>query len=364
MINNSIVRATTRQLLYGERTKVEPSKPVVPNIEKAIETLRGGKQPELGAPVEYAITEPLSLPRFKTAIVTMFTDTIESQSISIYNGQLMERHPMQGLRLTNTSKQSLSEGPVALYQNEQLIGQAILPDLNPGEYRLLSYAVDLSARVEVKHDGISVTPVSKAIRTGNYISVNRQRDTSTFSVGNSSAQPKVVWVTVPKLPNWKLIAPAKPVETTASYYRFEVKVAANATEKLTVVQELDQETVSALTNLDDKLMEEELKSTSTPPNVKAALAKIKLAKQTLLENDMAVKAEATAIELINTEQTRLRANIEKVPMASEVYKRYLKKFDEQETELETRQGKVKELTTKQTKLRAELNSLLKELKVE
>jgi hypothetical protein len=362
--SQGFVRPTTRQLLYGQRTGVPPE--AAPN-EKAplkVDLERSIKQPELGAPVEYAIADPLSLPRFKTAIVTMFTDSLESQAISIYNGQLMERHPMQGLKISNSSKQSLSEGPVAISVDDQLVGQAVLPDLNPGEYRILSYAIDLGVLVDEDFDAQNVTPVSKAIRTGNYISKNRHRDTTTFAVANSSASAKVVWVTVPKRDNWKLIPPAKPIETTPSYYRFEVKVPAKSTEKLTVVQEMDQESVIALAKLEDKTLDEEANAAATPPAVKAALAKIKLAKTTLLESDKTLKAEATAMELINTEQTRLRANMDKVPMASEVYKRYLKKFDEQETELETRQAKVKELTAKKQGLEKELAELLTTLKAE
>ncbi len=359
-----IVRGTTRHLLYGQRYKLEPSKPVDALTAKASDAQSSAKQPELGAPVEYVITEPLTLPRFKSAIVTLFTDTIETQPISIYNAAILDKHPMQGIRLVNKSKQVLTEGPVAVYENDQVAGQATLPDLRPNESRLLSYAVDLNTRVDENFDGGTTTPVSKAIRTGQYVSTVRKRDSLTFLVKNSSNQAKVVWVTVPMRVDWKLIAPAKPIEQTANLYRFEVKVPANTTEKLTVIQEKDEVTTRELAKLEDTTLDEELKATSTPPNVKAALAKIKLAKTTLDENNKVLKIETTAMELIITEQTRLRANIEKVPMASEVYKRYLKKFDEQETELETRQAKTKEITAKQAKLKAELEELLKSLSAE
>ena len=62
-------------------------------------------------------------------------------------------------------------------------------------------------------------------------------------------------------------------------------------------------------------------------------------------NAKAIAYEQSSLKQIETDQTRLRANIEKVPPASEAFKRYLKKFDEQETEIETRRKKVIELTT-------------------
>ena len=46
---------------------------------------------------------------------------------------------------------------------------------------------------------------------------------------------------------------------------------------------------------------------------------------------------------IAADQERLRANLEKVPPTSEAYKRYLKKFDTQESEIEQLQEAVKQL---------------------
>ena len=41
----------------------------------------------------------------------------------------------------------------------------------------------------------------------------------------------------------------------------------------------------------------------------------------------------------------MRANLERVPQASVAYKRYLKKFDDQETEIEARRAKLTNETT-------------------
>jgi hypothetical protein len=48
----------------------------------------------------------------------------------------------------------------------------------------------------------------------------------------------------------------------------------------------------------------------------------------------------------------MRANMERVPQTSEAYKRYLKKFDDQETEIEKRReqiGKFQETAEQQRK---------------
>jgi hypothetical protein len=43
------------------------------------------------------------------------------------------------------------------------------------------------------------------------------------------------------------------------------------------------------------------------------------------------------------DQGRLRANLREMPPAAETYKRYLKKFDEQETQIEKYQADIKKL---------------------
>ena len=45
---------------------------------------------------------------------------------------------------------------------------------------------------------------------------------------------------------------------------------------------------------------------------------------------------------ITDDQARLRQNLEKVPATSEAYKRYVKKFDDQETQIEKLQEQLKQ----------------------
>jgi hypothetical protein len=56
-----------------------------------------------------------------------------------------------------------------------------------------------------------------------------------------------------------------------------------------------------------------------------------------------INDERSALKAIAEEQARIRANIERVPRDSDAFKRYLRKFDDQETEIERRQSKVTEV---------------------
>src|SRR6202042_2169544 len=47
------------------------------------------------------------------------------------------------------------------------------------------------------------------------------------------------------------------------------------------------------------------------------------------------------LKVIVDDQARLRANLKEMPATAEAYKRYLKKFDDQETQIEDYQAKIK-----------------------
>jgi hypothetical protein len=67
---------------------------------------------------------------------------------------------------------------------------------------------------------------------------------------------------------------------------------------------------------------------------------------------------------ITTDQARLRANLKEMPPTAAAYKRYLEKFDKQETEIEQLQDKIKQLQQKEFTERKSFESFLAALIVE
>ena len=73
---------------------------------------------------------------------------------------------------------------------------------------------------------------------------------------------------------------------------------------------------------------------------------------------------AGATKEITDDQTRLRANFEKVPPTSAAYKRYLEKFDAQETEIEKLQALIKAKQATEKAQAKELEDYIAALNVE
>jgi septal ring factor EnvC (AmiA/AmiB activator) len=67
---------------------------------------------------------------------------------------------------------------------------------------------------------------------------------------------------------------------------------------------------------------------------------------------------------ITTDQTRIRANLKEVPKDSEAYQRYLKKFDDQEKEMDDLHAKLKTLQEQDNKARAAFEIYLSNITVE
>ena len=67
---------------------------------------------------------------------------------------------------------------------------------------------------------------------------------------------------------------------------------------------------------------------------------------------------------ITTDQERLRANLKIVPQTSAAYKRYLDKFDTQETEIERLRTQVKQLQADVKAQQAAYEKFLAELTVD
>lgn len=318
----------------------------------------------LGEAFEYAITEPVSLPRFKSALLPFLNEAIEIERISLFTQQVLASHPLKGLRIKNTSKLYIAQGPVTVFEGDTVAGQARLADVKPNESRLLSYAIDLDVSMKAEPVLTELKTLSVKIVVGELKTDEQTKTTEKFTALNKSAEDRTIWVTLPAKKDWKLLAPAKAVETTPDLNRYELKALAGKDAALEVIQQRDQTVTSSLLNYDDRQLENAQKLATASPAVIAALGKIRDALPAPKLTDLAIAEEMAALKTINEAQERMRKNLEVTTKESDIYKRYLKKFDDQETEIEKRQAKIVELTKTKERLAKEFRALVLGLNAE
>lgn len=297
----------------------------------------------LGDFFQYSIDQPVTLPRQKSAMIPIVNKDVDGSRVSIYNELTLAKHPLLGLKFKNTTGLHLMQGPITIFEGSSYAGDARIMDLQPNEDRLISYAIDLGTEVEPVYKREPDRLLSVKIDKGILTAINKLRETKTFNVKNRSEHDRVLLIEHPFRPDFKLIKPEKPAEKARDVYRFELKVAAGKTASLPVIEERDIVSHIALTDYPTDSVRFYLSSNVTSEKVREALKKALALKDEVEKT----RREHTQVNLdlnrITQEQARLRANLERVPVNSDLAKRYLEKLGNQETEIEKLQAQLKKL---------------------
>jgi hypothetical protein len=298
---------------------------------------------ELGDFFQYQIEHPVTLPRQKSALLPIVNQEVDGTKVSIYNEATHAKFPLLGLRFKNTTKLHLMQGPITVFDNSSYAGDARILDLQPKEERLISYAIDLGMEVEpVVHEAKNRI-IQVKIAKGTLEATHKVRDSKTYTIKNRTDHDRTVLIEHPYRPEFKLLAPEKFSERARDVYRFEVQVPAGKTAKQDVVEEQDIAEIVELGNADDQTLRFFLSQTVVSDADKATLRRGMALKAKVAATQQEIAHRTRRLEDIRQDQARLRANLKEVPPASEAYKRYIKKFDDQETEIEQLQEAIKKL---------------------
>lgn len=312
---------------------------------------RGG---EVGELFQYAIAMPVTLARQQSAMLPIVGEAVQAEKVSIYNPQTLDKHPLAGLKLTNSTKLHLMQGPITLFDGDVYAGDAMIRDLAPGAQRLLSYAIDLETEVAAATKSKPDQLVSVALARGTMTVTRKLTRIQEYTVRNSGRKPKKLLVEKPFEVDWNLVRPAKPEEKTRDQYRFAVQAAPGASTALVVEEERIEHQLTALTNVDDQTVRVYLSAPTVSDKVKQALAEIVKRKGALADVDRRrAELDRQAAEIAG-EQGRIRQNMERLDRAGDLYQRYVKKLSEQEDQLER-------IRTDVEKLRAQVDTLRKAL---
>ena len=298
---------------------------------------------------QYLIEQKVTVPRQKSAMLPLINEDVKGTRLSIFNEKVQSKHPMLGLRFKNTTGQPLMQGPVMVHEGGRYAGDARIMDMQPNEERLLAYAVDLGTEVLGVQSQKPERIVSAKVVRGVLHSTCTLQKTKTYHVKNRSKQDRIVVVEHPFTPDWKLTSEEKPGEISREVYRFEVKVPSGKLVKLDVTEEKSQTVTGLLNTLDDTTLKLYIHSQVTNDKMREALKKVIETRQSIAGDQTEIKSLDERLKAIVVDQVRLRENIARVPQQSEVYKRYLAKFDTQETQIEKLQG---DLEKKREELRA------------
>ena len=72
---------------------------------------------ELGELFQYRISTPVTLSRNRSAMLPIVNEKVEGEKLSIYNEAVQPKHPLNGLRLKNTTQLHLMQGPITVFDD-------------------------------------------------------------------------------------------------------------------------------------------------------------------------------------------------------------------------------------------------------
>ena len=319
---------------------------------------------DVGDRFKYVVDDRVSLARQKSGLLPIINQDVEAGKVSVFNEAIHAKFPVLSLRLKNTAAHPLTQGPVTVYEEGNYAGDARLLDLQANEERLLGYALDLGMEVKAEAKSFPQKLTALKIQKGVLQATNKLRQTRTYLVMNRAKQGRLLLIEHPVRPDWKLALPEKPAERTREVYRFQTGVPAGKGTKLEVAEERTFDEYSALTSASDEQLHLYLSGGVASPRVKEALNKAITLEESVVRSQRDLGQRTGELNEITTDQERLRANLKIVPQTSAAYKRYLDKFDTQETEIERLRTQVKQLQADVKAQQAAYEKFLAELTVE
>jgi hypothetical protein len=312
---------------------------------------------------EYRIDQPVTLAKHQSALLPIIGHMLQGQKLAVYNQSVNATHPLQGYRLKNTSTLYLMQGPITLFDGGTYAGDARIEDLPPGGDRLISYALDLKTEVEPKVEGGMQELTTVSLKKGTMLVSRRLVEDRTYLIKNRDQKAKTVLIEQPYRADWKLVEPKEPAERTRNLYRFSVTVEAGKTATLRVKETLPiQESILLMdSGLDQIAYFQQAKEVS--PKVKDALQRLVQLRSKLDETRAQRSRLDHRIGEMTTEHGRIRENMQRLPQNSDLYSRYVKKLDQQETELEKLRKDIEGLKNTEEEQRRELQNYVMNLDV-
>jgi len=256
------------------------------------------------------------------------------------------------------------QGPITLFDGGLYAGDAKLPDLRPGEERMIGYALDLAVEVDVRQIGRPDEITSLRIAKGTLHLKRKFVDERTYVVKNKGDATRTVILEQSMADHWTLIEPKEPHERTANMTRFRLDVPAGETKSLTVRFEYVRSDQLAVTNLGPDAIIAYVQMRAASERLKQALTRVIELRRALDETRREITQTSEDIRSITEEQARIRENMKVLDRTSDVYRRYEQKFGAQETQVETLRGRLGELRRREQQQNKALDDYILSLDLE
>ncbi|MBI2440703.1 MAG: hypothetical protein HYV35_04955 [Lentisphaerae bacterium] len=327
-----------------------------------VEAMAAGR--EAGELFEYAVKDPISLPRRQSAMIPIVNQTLPGEKLSIFNAQVNPKNPLNGLELENASGLFLMQGPVTVLEDGIYAGDARLTDTARGEKRLLAYAVDLAAEGKLERKSEPEDIVSLKIVRGALALKRKYVDTAVYTLKNKRDKTRAYLIEHPLRSDWELTEPAKDIEKTRDAYRFRVTIEGGKSREIPFREQRLAAEILMLANIPSDQVRFFINQKNISKKVRQALEEL-VDMQAALETVRQVRQQKEQrVQAITQEQERIRKNMQTVTRNSESYAMWERKLVQQENELDQLNVELEKLRADEQQKAAAIARFLAELNVE
>ena len=250
---------------------------------------------------EYSVAQPVTIHKNESALVPVLQTNVQADRVTLYNAS--SPVPLRALWLTNSSDLTLDRGSFSIFENGEFAGEGLTDTIHAGEKRLVSYAVDQAVHVTTEGHLNSTHLHHLTVHDGIMTERNGEIREVTYVVHNAATDSRNVIVEHPVQYGWKLTSEVKPVETSASFYRFSVATQPGETVRLHVGESHTQGVSYQLTGIGDDQLQVILSGSDERPAVEKALAPVLAARAKVHELDTQIDAK----QATSTSSPRIRS---------------------------------------------------------
>ncbi|MBZ5619423.1 MAG: hypothetical protein LAQ69_11975 [Acidobacteriia bacterium] len=314
---------------------------------------------ELGELFEYRIAQPVTIRQNESAMLPFLQQPIEARKLLIYSDH-SSQHPTNAAELTNSSGKTLDGGPITVYDGGAYGGEALMETLKAKDKRLISYAVDLGTRITEAFGSKQAVVREIHSNRGMLTVKSAAEETRTYTARNVDQKAKTLIIEHPLRQGYTLLN-QKPSEKTPTAYRFEIALAAGATQEFPVAEERVYDQVYAVTNLTPDVLLSYLSNRALSDAGRRQLQRIADQKRQVAENDRALQDVDRQTRDLNTDEDRIRRNIQSLNAVSgqqQQVQTYARQLDSDEQQLAQLRDSQAELQKKKAALQGELDKLI------
>ena len=319
---------------------------------------------ELGDLFEYRFSTPVTVRKNESAMVPFLQQKLATKKLLIWTHGSALANPMSAAEITNTSGKTLDGGPITVFDASSYAGEALMETLKNADKRLISYAVDLGTRVTTNLETTRETVREVKAKNGILYTKTALLDTTTYTIKNVDGKAKTLILEHPVEEGETLTGNVKPVEKTATHYRFAVALAANSEQKFVVPAErIDEQTVQMSSWAPNEILVY-IKNQKLPDAARRQLEALAAKKNQVEENARALANTEKEINELVRDQDRLRQNLtalNRVQGQEAQVRKYSTDLAASESRLAGLRDTLAEQRRRDQALRAELGALVDRL---